>query len=73
MDKEQVENLHKLSRQEKYEAAQMLWDDIAQEQSDISLPAGHKKILEERIEKLNSGTAHFRTWEEIKGKYFSAK
>ncbi len=72
MTKDQIDNLHSLSKQEKYEVAQMLWDDIAHEQSEITLPARHKKILDERLEKLNSGKAHFRTWEEIKSKYLSA-
>jgi hypothetical protein len=40
-------------------------DDIAKEQSIETLTLEHKKILEERIEKINSGNAVFRSWSEV--------
>jgi putative addiction module component (TIGR02574 family) len=69
MEKDQLEKLHKLSRQEKFEVVHLLWDDIAKEQDDMSLPSDHQRIINERLAKINAGKASFRSWEEIKRKY----
>lgn len=69
MQKEQLERLHNLSRKEKFEIVHFLWDDIAKEQNDISIPTEHQKIINDRLEKIKSGNAKFKSWEEIKAKY----
>ena len=68
----QIKQLHKLPKQEKIFLAQMLWEDIAKEQNVDELPAEHKKILDERLEKIKSGKAKFKTWEEVQKKYRKA-
>ena len=69
MTKHQMADLHKLSVKEKIKVVQTLWDDIAEEQSIETIPVEHKKILDERIRKINSGNALFKTWSEVQNKY----
>ncbi len=69
MNKDQLEKLHKLTRQEKFEIVHLLWDDIAREQEDISISEDHQNIVNERLEKLSAGKGKFKPWDEIKLKY----
>ena len=69
MSNQQLNELHKLSQQEKIQLVQLLWEDIASEQNYTDLPEEHKKILDKRLEKILNGTAKFRSWEEIQKKY----
>ena len=69
MTKSQISDLHKLSIKDKIKVIQSLWDDIAVEQSFDTLPVEHKRILEERIKKINSGEANFKPWSEIQNKF----
>lgn len=61
--------IEKLTADEKLELIEQLWDDINEKKMGTGTPAHHKKILTERIEKLNSGKTTFKPWEEIKQKY----
>ncbi|MCX6235944.1 MAG: addiction module protein [Bacteroidia bacterium] len=69
MTKLQMSELHKLSVKDKIKVVQTLWDDIAKEQSIEGLPAVHKKILDERLNKITSGNAIFKPWSEVQIKY----
>lgn len=69
MTKHQMTDLHKLSVKDKIKVVQTLWDDIAKEQSIETLSLEHKKILDERIQKINSGNAQFKSWSEVQNKY----
>ena len=69
MTRLQMDNLHKLSVKDKIKVVQTLWDDIAKEQSLDTIPPDHKKILDERIQKIDSGNAQFKPWSEIQNKY----
>ena len=69
MTKNQMTDLHKLSVKEKIKVVQTLWDDIAREQSMETISTEHKKILDERIQKINSGNAQFQSWEAVRNKY----
>jgi putative addiction module component (TIGR02574 family) len=69
MTKAQLTDLHKLSVKDKIRVVQALWDDIAKEQSTESLPLEHRRILDERIQKIDSGVAEFRPWSEVQNKY----
>jgi len=69
MTKLQMHELHKLPVKDKISLVQTLWDDIARQQSIEDLPAEHKRILDERLKKINSGTAQFKTWAEVQKKY----
>jgi putative addiction module component (TIGR02574 family) len=69
MTKVQMAELHKLSVEDKIKVVQTLWDDIARKKSIDTLPENHKKILDERIKKMYSGKASFKSWSEIQAKY----
>ena len=61
----QMSELRKLSVKEKLKVVQTLWDDITKDHSIEGLPAAHKKILDERLHKITSGSALFKPWAEI--------
>lgn len=69
MTKEQILELHKLSVKDKIKVVQDLWDDIAEEQSIDTLSTEHKKIIEERLQIINSASAKFKSWSEIQDKF----
>ncbi len=73
MTKLQMTVLHKLSVQDKLKVVQTLWDNIAENNEIDSITADHKKILEERLKKINSGKAHFKPWSEIQARVQSDK
>lgn len=69
MTKFQMSELHKLSVKDKIKVVQTLWDDIAKEQSIEGLSEAHKKILDERLQKITSGNALLKPWSEVQTKY----
>ena len=69
MTKLQMSELHKLSVKDKIKVVQSLWDDIAKDLSVEGIPAEHKKILNERLQKIAAGKATFRSWSEVQDKY----
>jgi putative addiction module component (TIGR02574 family) len=72
MNKEQLTQLQKLSRKEKLKLVHLLWDDIAREQDDLSIPTEHRQVIDERLAKIKSANASFRSWDDIQTKYKSA-
>jgi putative addiction module component (TIGR02574 family) len=69
MTKNQMTDLHKLSVKDKIKIVQALWDDIAKEQSIEALSMEHKRILDERIQIIETGNAQYKSWAEVKAKY----
>jgi len=69
MTRLQMSELHKLSVKDKIKVVQSLWDDIAKEQSIEGLPEAHKKILNERLRKIDAGNAILKQWSEVQTKY----
>jgi putative addiction module component (TIGR02574 family) len=69
MEKDQLDKLHKLSRNEKFEMVHMLWDDLAKEQEEMTIPSDHQRIIDERLAKIKTGKANFKSWDELKLKY----
>lgn len=69
MTKLQLQFLHNLPLKEKISVVQSLWNDIAMQQSIENIPSEHKRILDERIQKINSGKAQFKPWSEVQSKY----
>jgi putative addiction module component (TIGR02574 family) len=69
MTRLQMAELHKLSVKDKIKVVQTLWNDIAKKQSLDTLPVEHKKILDQRIQLIDSGKANFKSWTEIQNKF----
>ena len=59
MENKQLKKLQQLSKEEKIEVAQMLWDDIARNQNQIEIPEEHKRILDQRLDKIQRGEGEF--------------
>ena len=45
---------------------QELWDRIAQDPENISIPEGHKRILSERLEAHRHNPKEGRPWSEVR-------
>ncbi len=73
MTKLQLQYLHSLTVKEKIKVVQTLWDDIAKDQSVDDLPTEHKRILDERLQKIDSGEAQFKSWSDVQQKYQKMK
>jgi putative addiction module component (TIGR02574 family) len=71
MTKYKMLELHKLSIKDKIIVVQSLWDDIAKEQSIDNLPEEHKRILNDRIAKIDKNQAIFKPWSDVQEKYKS--
>lgn len=69
MNQDYIRDLHKLSRWEKLEVVQLLWDDIAREQEMLDVPDEHRKILDERLRLIKEDRASYNRWDELKKKY----
>ena len=69
MTRLQLSELHKLSVKDKIKVVQTLWDDIAKEQSIDELPTTHKRILNERLQKISSDNVLFKPWSDVQNKY----
>ncbi|MBM3436741.1 MAG: addiction module protein [Bacteroidetes bacterium] len=73
MTNAQMAELHKLPKKEKIELVQLLWEDIARDQEYDALPADHKSILNDRLEKIDQGKGEFVPWEQIRKKYYPSR
>ena len=71
MTKLQMTELHSLPKKDKIKLVLSLWDDIAQEQSIENIPEEHKKILNDRINKINTNQAIFKPWSDVQDKFRS--
>lgn len=68
MEAEKLKEILSLSKEEKLELVQTLWDNISEEyQPDISRE--QLKIIKERLERIDKGETKLKDWDEIKKKY----
>lgn len=61
-----LRSLLKLSRKQKIELAQTLWDDISSSESKEKISAEHKEKLERTLKNISSGKTKFKNWEDVK-------
>ncbi len=52
-----------MSRIERLQAMEALWDSLIDEESEIESPEWHREVLEERKRKIEAGTAEFISFE----------
>lgn len=55
-----------LSKNEKLELIEALWKSMSEEIKDSEIPEWHKKILDERLKKIENGEMEFVSWEKVK-------
>jgi len=58
--------IKKMSINKKILLMEELWNSICSEEIEIESPAWHKDILDERINLINSGKAHFISIKDLK-------
>jgi hypothetical protein len=59
-------SLKKMSIEEKLQTMEALWDDLNKTVYNISSPAWHEKVLNEREHSVKNGMANFTEWESAK-------
>jgi len=58
--------IKKMSRIERLQAMEALWDSLIHEEFEIESPEWHRGILEERKRKIESGKAEFISLEKLR-------
>jgi putative addiction module component (TIGR02574 family) len=58
--------IKKMSRLERLQAMELLWDSLIDEASEMESPEWHRDILEERKRKVQNGKAEFISFEKLK-------
>ena len=58
--------IKKMSRIERLQAMEALWDSLLGEEVDIESPEWHRDILEERKRKIETGEAEFISLERLR-------
>ena len=71
MDNTKLQEILNLSKDEKLELVQTLWDNIAEEQYKSDVPKEHIIELEKRMKKFDEETAKFISREEVQNKFES--
>ncbi len=58
--------IKKMSRIERLQAMEALWDSLLDEEAEIESPQWHRDILEERKRKIETGKAEFISLERLR-------
>jgi len=58
--------IRKMSKAEKLQAMETLWDALSHDQSGIESPDWHEEVLADRKSKMEAGTAIFRPIEALR-------
>jgi putative addiction module component (TIGR02574 family) len=58
--------IERMTFAERLQAMELLWRSISSEPDKLESPAWHKKILEKRLAKIESGKAEFLTLAQLK-------
>ena len=61
-----IAEIKKMSTSERLQVMEVLWDSFRYEHECIETPEWHENILQERREKIASGTATFISLSELK-------
>ena len=58
--------LEKMSAEEKIQTMEIIWNDLCGKADNIPSPAWHKKVLQEREDRINKGDDEFVDWNSAK-------
>lgn len=61
-----IQEIKKMSRVERLQAMEALWDSLIDEESEIESPEWHRDVLEERRRKIQTGKAVFISLEKLR-------
>ena len=62
-------DISKLSKLERLQAIEALWDSLIHEAPEIESPEWHRDILARRKRKVEAGEAEFNSVEELRSKH----
>ena len=62
-------NIKKMSIVERLQTMEAIWDSLLHDDIEIDSPMWHQSIIEERVNKIEEGTAIFYTLDELKSKH----
>ena len=69
MENTKLQEILNLSRDEKIELVQTLWDNIAEDLDKVDVPKEHIVELEKRLKNIEDGSAKFISWEDVQKKF----
>ncbi len=58
--------LEKMTTEEKIQTMETIWDDLCQKAESIPSPSWHKKVLQEREDRIKKGDEEFVDWNSAK-------
>ena len=61
-----IQEIKKMSRIERLQAMEALWDSLLAEESEMASPEWHRDVLEERKRKIEIGEAEFISLEKLR-------
>jgi len=61
-----AEEIKKMSKIERLQTMEAIWDSLIDEESEIESPGWHRDILEERKRKIENGQAEFISLEKLR-------
>jgi hypothetical protein len=61
-----TQEIKKMSRIERLQAMEALWNSLIDEEAEIESPGWHREILEERKSKIETGKAEFISLEKLR-------
>lgn len=59
-------DIKNMTVEEKFEAMELLWDDMCRNVPEIVSPEWHEEILLEREQNLKNGNDQFEDWNDVK-------
>jgi len=69
MDNTKLQEILNLSRDEKIELVQTLWNNITEDKTIPDVPEEHILELKKRLKKIDDGTAKFISWDDVQKKF----
>lgn len=64
-----ITEIRKLPLREKLQILEALWEDMGSKIEDAEVPEEHRKLLDERRAKVESGEEKLLDWDQVKGSY----
>ena len=61
-----IAELNKLPLREKFRIMEEIWIDLREHVDGLDAPAEHREILDNRKNRVSSGEAKIRDWDEVK-------
>ena len=61
-----INDVKKMSKTERLQAMETLWDSLLYENGEIETPEWHEKVLKERKKRIANGSAEFISLSDLK-------